>query len=94
MKDEHQHDIDEIAIRKLILDEWSCERIIRFCAHLMSDKCQKCASKTEEKMENEHKMTKENWMLKNGYSEDDEGFVIVPCECGHPYCSGWKPIAK
>lgn len=45
MKDEHQHDVDEIAIRKLILEEWSRKRIIKFCTHLMGDKCQECASK-------------------------------------------------
>jgi len=59
----------------------------------MGDKCQKCV---EEKMNNEQKFktSREHWMFQNGYAEDDEGFVIVPCECGHTYCTGWKPIAR
>jgi hypothetical protein len=44
MKDEHQHDVDEVAIRKLVLEEWSRERIVKFCTHLMGDKCQECAA--------------------------------------------------
>ena len=38
MKDEHQHDVDEAAIRKLIGEEWSMDRIVKFCGHIMADK--------------------------------------------------------
>lgn len=42
MKSEFRHDIDEQAIRTLILTEWDRERIVRFATHLMGDKCQEC----------------------------------------------------
>jgi MinD superfamily P-loop ATPase len=46
MKDEHQHSVDEAAIRNLILTEWKRERIVNFATHLLGDKCQECAAKS------------------------------------------------
>jgi len=42
-----QKAIDEAAIRKLILEEWSRKRIVKFCTHLMGDRCQRCVAEEE-----------------------------------------------